>query len=172
MKNRLFRSRSEKIWAGVCGGLANYFDIDPVIVRLLVALSFFISGGITFILYLVCIFIIPKESYYPLNNQWQQGRVPNIPDPEHHEEPIRPSAMSDGQNEINEQPFTEPAPQVENRNTKKTFGIILVIFGGILLLRNVFPFFENVSIFPLMLILIGVWMIASYPKKGFSDETR
>ncbi len=57
---RLYRSRTDKIIAGVCGGMAEYFDVDPVIMRVLfVLLAFF--GGSGFILYLASIFIIPKK---------------------------------------------------------------------------------------------------------------
>ena len=57
---RLFKSRTNKIIAGVCGGLAEYFDVDPVIMRVLfVLLAFF--GGSGFILYIACAIIMPKQ---------------------------------------------------------------------------------------------------------------
>ncbi len=57
---RLFKSRTNKIIAGVCGGLAEYFDVDPVIMRILfVLLAFF--GGSGFILYIACAIIMPKR---------------------------------------------------------------------------------------------------------------
>src|SRR5208283_3590374 len=57
---RLFKSRTNKIIAGVCGGLAEYFDVDPVIMRVLfVLLAFF--GGSGFILYIACAIIMPKR---------------------------------------------------------------------------------------------------------------
>ena len=57
---RLFKSRTNKIIAGVCGGLAEYFDVDPVIMRVLfVLLAFF--GGSGLILYIACAIIMPKR---------------------------------------------------------------------------------------------------------------
>jgi phage shock protein C len=57
---RLTRSTSDRMVAGVAGGLANYFGLDPVIVRVLfVALAIFGGGGI--ILYLVCWVLMPEE---------------------------------------------------------------------------------------------------------------
>jgi len=57
---RLLKSQTNKIIAGVCGGLAEYFDVDPVIMRVLfVLLAFF--GGTGFILYIACWIIIPKR---------------------------------------------------------------------------------------------------------------
>ncbi len=58
---RLFRSRKDKILAGVCGGLADYFSIDPVLMRILwVIISFF--GGVGLLLYIAAAIIIPQES--------------------------------------------------------------------------------------------------------------
>lgn len=57
---RLTRSTSDRMVAGVAAGLANYFGIDPVIMRLLfVALAIFGGGGL--ILYLVCWILMPPE---------------------------------------------------------------------------------------------------------------
>ena len=55
---KLYRSRKEHKIAGVCGGLAEYFCVDPTWVRLLFIL-FFIFGGGGFILYLIMWAIVP-----------------------------------------------------------------------------------------------------------------
>lgn len=58
---RLYKSQTNKIIAGVCGGLAEYFDVDSVIMRVLfVLLAFF--GGSGFILYIACWIIMPKSA--------------------------------------------------------------------------------------------------------------
>lgn len=57
---RVYRSRTDKKIAGVCGGLAKYFDIDPVIVRLFWILFFFL-GGAGIILYIIAWIVIPLE---------------------------------------------------------------------------------------------------------------
>ena len=60
MKKRLYRSRRDKKLAGVCGGVANYFGIDPIIVRLIwVFLTFYCAVSV--LMYIACIFIIPLE---------------------------------------------------------------------------------------------------------------
>ncbi len=62
MQKRLFRSKSQRMIGGVCGGIAEYFNIDPTIVRLGFALaSVFLAliGGI--IAYVLALFIIPEE---------------------------------------------------------------------------------------------------------------
>lgn len=57
---RLTRNRTDKRIAGVCGGLARYFDIDPVVVRL-IALILLVVFGSGFLVYLICWIIIPEE---------------------------------------------------------------------------------------------------------------
>ena len=57
---KLFKSDVNKIIGGVCGGLAEYFDVDPVIMRVLfVLLAFF--GGSGIVLYIACAIIMPKK---------------------------------------------------------------------------------------------------------------
>lgn len=60
MAKRLTRSR-EKMVAGVCGGLANYFDIDPTIVRILFVVIAF-AGGASLLAYLIMWVIVPLEN--------------------------------------------------------------------------------------------------------------
>ena len=58
---RLTRSQSEKMLAGVLGGLANYFDIDPTLVRLGFVVLVFAGVGSPILLYLVLWLIMPLE---------------------------------------------------------------------------------------------------------------
>ncbi|MFC4557496.1 PspC domain-containing protein [Virgibacillus kekensis] len=60
MTKRLYRSQTERMIKGVCGGIAEYFNIDPTIVRIIfVALAF--AGGASIYAYIIAIFVIPKE---------------------------------------------------------------------------------------------------------------
>jgi phage shock protein C len=61
LSNRLFRSRSERMLAGVAGGIANYFDVDPTLIRLAWALAFLATGPLAVILYALCALIMPHE---------------------------------------------------------------------------------------------------------------
>ncbi len=62
MENKgLYRSGENKVIGGVCGGIAGYLQVDPVIVRLLCVLIFFLSGPVMFLIYLVLMFIMPKQ---------------------------------------------------------------------------------------------------------------
>lgn len=62
MEKRLTRSTTDKMIAGVCGGLANYFNLDPTLVRLGFAFGTLLTaafGGI--VAYIICIVVIPEE---------------------------------------------------------------------------------------------------------------
>lgn len=65
-KKRLYRTEGPfKMVCGICGGLAEYFDIDPTLVRVAWVI-FTLVGGLGFWAYLICAFIIPKKSdVYP-----------------------------------------------------------------------------------------------------------
>ena len=57
---KLYRSRSDRRLAGVCGGLAAYFNIDPTLIRLLFVLGLIFVGG-TLFAYIILMIIIPEE---------------------------------------------------------------------------------------------------------------
>ena len=57
---RLYRSRTDRRLWGVCGGIGEYFNIDPVIVRLLWIL-FTLAGGGGIIAYIIACIIVPEE---------------------------------------------------------------------------------------------------------------
>lgn len=61
MSKQLYRSRNNKVIAGVCGGVAEYFEVDPTIVRIAWLLLAF-PGGIGFLAYLVCWIVMPEKS--------------------------------------------------------------------------------------------------------------
>lgn len=74
MNNRkLSRSQNERMIGGVCGGIANYLDLDPTIVRL-VFLILLLMGGNGFLIYIILLIIMPLEttgipsSVTPLDN--------------------------------------------------------------------------------------------------------
>ena len=60
MNKKLYRSRSNRVIGGVCGGLAQYLGVDPTVVRLIMALVTFV-GGMSLLVYLIAWLIIPEE---------------------------------------------------------------------------------------------------------------
>jgi len=57
---RFYRSRTDRKIAGVCGGLAAYLGIDPVIPRL-IWVAFVLAAGAGILAYLVCWIVVPQE---------------------------------------------------------------------------------------------------------------
>ena len=66
MNKRLYRSRKNRVFLGVCGGIAEYFNVEPVIVRLLFILLIFFTGPFLPVLYFLAAIVIPEE---PLNGE-------------------------------------------------------------------------------------------------------
>jgi phage shock protein C len=61
MERRLYRSQKSRMLAGICGGMAEYFNIDPVIIRIIAVICLFAFNIMAVIAYIVLIFIIPLE---------------------------------------------------------------------------------------------------------------
>lgn len=60
MIKKFYRSRKDRAIAGVCGGLAEYFEIDAIIVRLF-ALILVLSLGAGFVAYIIAWIVVPEE---------------------------------------------------------------------------------------------------------------
>jgi phage shock protein C len=58
---KLYKSRSDKKWAGVCGGLAKYFGISSTVIRLLFVITFFAGSGTSLLVYLALAIALDKE---------------------------------------------------------------------------------------------------------------
>ena len=64
-QKRLYKARGHRMVCGVCGGIAEYFNIDPSIVRLVWA-ALVIMGGTGILLYIIAAIILPRKSQvYP-----------------------------------------------------------------------------------------------------------
>ena len=57
---RLYRSRTDRMLAGVCGGLAEYFNIDPVIIRVITVVAALMALG-GFLAYIILWIVVPEE---------------------------------------------------------------------------------------------------------------
>jgi phage shock protein C len=62
MKKRLYKSNEDKIFAGVIGGIAEYFDMDPTILRLLYILIAVLTGLMPAVIgYIIAVLVVPKK---------------------------------------------------------------------------------------------------------------
>jgi len=69
MKKRLYRSESDKKICGVCGGIAEYFDIDSTVIRLLwILATLFFGSGI--FCYIICALVMPIKKEEPLEYEY------------------------------------------------------------------------------------------------------
>ena len=60
MEKRLYRSRKSRVLGGICGGLADYLNVDVSMVRLVAILAIFV-GGLSFLVYIALWIVIPEE---------------------------------------------------------------------------------------------------------------
>lgn len=138
MERRLYRSHKDKIIGGVAGGLGEYFEIDPVIVRIIfVAVA--VAGGWGILAYILCWIIIPvNPAHRPWTAQIPAAATASAP-------PGVPSAA--------------PTPP-SARKSGNTAGIVLVVLGVLLLGHNLIPRFDLWEYWPVILILAGVGLLA------------
>ena len=61
LHNRIYRSGNERMVAGVAGGIAEYADVDPTIVRLIWIAALLTTGPLALLLYVLCAIVIPRE---------------------------------------------------------------------------------------------------------------
>ena len=66
---RLYRSTTDRILGGVCGGIGVHLDVDPIIIRIIWIILTCISLGIGIIAYIVCWILIPEEPHVQIGDQ-------------------------------------------------------------------------------------------------------
>ena len=164
MTERLYRSRKNRILGGVCSGLANYFKIDPVIIRVLFVL-FVIFKGFGVLLYIILWIIMPEEpvlfNYYSNNTSKPSDGTT--------EENKTENATNSDETKMNSENipnFTMNETPVPKTSKSSFIGGIILIAGGFLLLfDNLFDIIDRIDIFPLLFIGIGIYLIYNYSKK-------
>ena len=160
MERRLYRSRSDRMIWGVCGGLAKHFDMDPTIVRVIAVLLVFVSGfGI--LAYIILAIVIPLEG--------SKAAEPKDTIKENVEE-MKETASELGR-EIQstlrgEEGESEEITKMRHRR-RNTFGIIIIVLGILFLLGsfNLFWWFNWGNLWPLILVAIGVLIILSVRRR-------
>ncbi len=160
MEKRLYRSRSDRMIWGVCGGLAKYFDMDPTIVRVIAVLSIFF-GSLGIWAYIILAIIVPLEN--------SKAAEPKDTIKENVEE-MKETASELGRELrstlAGEEGESEEITKMRHRR-RNTLGIILVVLGIVFLLGsfNLFWWFRWSALWPLILVAIGALIIFSARKK-------
>jgi len=76
-QHRLYRSADDRLISGVAAGVAEYFEVDPVLVRILWFISVPITGGLTFLAYIVMMIVVPiQPEEWPQPSPWAPGGGP------------------------------------------------------------------------------------------------
>ena len=58
---RLYRSSDNRVFAGICGGLGEYFDVDPTVVRVVYVLLSLLTAFMGVLLYIILLIVIPNR---------------------------------------------------------------------------------------------------------------
>lgn len=143
---RLVRSNTDKFVAGVCGGIANYFEIDSIIVRIVFLLITF-SGGAGVLIYVILWVIMPEVGDEKLSNE----------------------EVAEKNSKQLEKKFEEVVENIDTKNGKNIaqaiFGILILFFGIYLLLNN-FGLGHYLSVFwnlgrfwPVLVIFFGFYIL-------------
>jgi phage shock protein PspC (stress-responsive transcriptional regulator) len=182
MEKKLYRDEYHKKIAGVCIGLAEYFNVDVAIVRVLFVLaSIFHGGGL--LIYIVLWIALPKKplAFYDPHVDY---RVPPQTPPGGNPTGGNPFQNQPFQNQpfqnqpFQNQPFqNQPFPTQPPRNTTSLvaiiFGVVLIIIGGSILLDDfdILPDWDFGQLWPIILIVVGcAIMISGQQRKPWEKE--
>jgi len=168
----LYRSRNHKVIAGVAGGIGDYFEIDPVFIRVLFIITLF-TGGVGIIAYIVLWIIAPKEPFeFNYNKQFENNKS-SKPDSDIGTGSINeqnPDSSNVAEN-FGTHSFSSKLENLENKNKVRIFGgILLIVLGLILLMDNIIPEFDFTYVWSIILILIGSYIIFANPKMSKTNE--
>lgn len=142
MTTRLQRSTTNRVWTGVCGGIAEYFQVDPTLVRAFFVIATILTGGLFVLVYVALIILMP---------------LPGHPAPGEQRPPE--GASSADTTQAIAAPSTIDLGSTEKR--REAAGWLLVLLGIIFLLANVgvFRLVQWQYIWPLALIALGVFIV-------------
>ncbi len=143
---RLYRSKQDKMIAGVCGGIGEYFQVDPVWVRL-IAVLLVIANGIGILLYIAGWIIIPEN---PKQKDTKKTKVEDVADQ------VVKHAKDKKTHKV-----------VKEKKGRNSFllGLILVIIGASFLLNNFVSWFSFKYVWPILIILLGLHILFGRKEK-------
>lgn len=161
-ENRLYRIVNGKVIGGVAGGLAEYFGIDPTIIRIIFILLTVMGGGGLLVYVILWIVVPEKYDLYPPFNAYASGTSTTTPG--------NPSASSaTGVGETYEgyaqgKTPSQPAYPANELNKSKVdgsliAGLVLILIGGFFLFERFVPDLDFGDFWPLLLVLVGALMI-------------
>ncbi len=141
MSKRLTRTKTGAILGGVCAGIGNYLNIDPVFVRIFFIL-FMVTGGFGIFVYLVLWLVMPREDKVLAEVNSSAS--------------AKPDEIGDHAKLLGEE--IKEAASKPNPMLPLYIGIGLVVLGGFTLLKAFVPS-TNAIIWPVMLVLGGIVLL-------------
>lgn len=164
----LRRSRTDRMAGGVCAGIAEYFELDPTIVRLLAVLATLLSSGGALIAYIVLWAVVPEEPGVPAEEgelmSEDRGSAPTTPvqtppppAPYQPAPPVEPAAAP--VQVTPPLPASPPRPPVSRGRGSVWIGLALVFVGGVLLMQMFVPQVRLWAFWPVVLIVWGLVVI-------------
>jgi len=153
-EKRLYRNRFDKVIAGVAGGLAKYFNMDPTLVRVLfVVLAFAGAGGI--LIYII-LWIAVTEDPELGNFNFENTKTEENMETDFNQSETRKDDYKD----------YKPYHDYERRKNDGNLiaGIILITLGGLFLATRFIPHVDFGDLWPLLLIVVGILIM----KNSFS----
>ncbi len=148
---RLYRSRRDGMIAGVCAGLAEYFDVDPSLVRLVIVLTVFL-GGAGLALYLVAWLIVPEQKAQTASATYEKNQ--KLKDDVVNE--LRRVGTTVAEKLENSMEDFEDRPE---RRSMVFLGFSLILIGAAFLFRSFIPWIELQELWPVLLIVLGVVLL-------------
>jgi len=154
---RLFRSRRDGLIAGVCAGLADYFDVDPSLVRLIFILAIFL-GGAGLVVYLVAWLIVPENpeqsptAAFAKNQQMKEEVVGEL------------RRVGSTLAEKFEATLENGEERPERRSTVFV-GLALIVLGAAFLFKNFVPWLAFEKLWPILLIGVGVLLLVGAARR-------
>ncbi len=161
MEKKLQRSRRHKVFAGIAGGLGEYLDIDPIIIRVIFVLIT-IFHGVGLLIYIIMWIVIPEEPFDVLFTEQEPNFKENFE-----------NSTSDESNLGSQSVFDEAAKSVNDMkmnsgssNGRVIIGAILILIGLLFLSEKFFPFFDFELVFAVGIIILGVSLLLNFFNKS------
>jgi phage shock protein PspC (stress-responsive transcriptional regulator) len=163
---RLYRSQTDRKFAGVAGGLADYFVMDPLLIRLaFVVLT--LAGGGGFLIYIILWIVTPENPLRikPVMNQpgsdFQQPNSGNTGYATDASGYTTDAPKADAFN-----PVSTPAPQTMERNKGSLIGgMVLITLGALFLADELIPQINFGDLWPVILIVVGIGLLINTMSK-------
>lgn len=153
---RLYRSTQDRLLAGVCGGLGEYLDVDPTIVRL-VFILICLAGGSGLLIYLILWLVIPSDKDLAMGAATETVMKKNAAEMKQKAKAVVAEFKTSAQKSTTQLKTDEPQTN-NHRQNLSWLGIVLITWGGLLLLRNL-GWLPTYLIWPVVLMVLGLFVL-------------